>query len=355
LLFSASEEMKKNHYSCNAFKIMRPTIPKRMLAARVNPTGDSVFIEEVDVPRPGKGEVLIQMRTAPIHPSDMARVRELSPQDAPNYIPGIEGCGTVVAAGPGVLPRFYLGKRVACFAKHKHSGTWAQYMVTTAGSCFPVKKAVEDEQAAMTIVNPLTALAFIDMARKHKHAAIINSAASGAVGKMMIYLGRKYRIPVINIVRSEEGVKILKQEGCDHVVNTSDPNYLEQIKNLISQLNASLMLDAVGGALINPVLDILPVGARVILYGNLSKEEVKFLPTQLVREAKVMEGFFLGHWISEAGMMATLRNLIRARKMQAAGFRSRIREVYELKDLPSAIDQFETHMSSGKLILRLLF
>jgi NADPH:quinone reductase-like Zn-dependent oxidoreductase len=330
---------------------MKATIPETMTAVRVDPANARIYTETVPVPKPGKGEVLVKMIAAPIHPSDMARVTEIKAEDAVDYIPGLEGVGRVVAAGPGILPKFFNGKRVACFAKHKHSGTWAEYVMTGAGACFPVNKNVADNQAAMTIVNPLTALAFIDLARKYRHRSLINSAASGAVGKLMIHLGSKYGIDVINIVRSDQGVESLKQLGAAMVLNSASTDFKAQLTAMIKLHHTRLMLDAVGGKLVNEVLDLLPTAATVILYGNLSKEPVSFLPTQLVRESREIRGFFLGHWTSDNGMMKTLQNLIRARKMMAQGFQTKIREHVPLKEIQRATEAYGQNMSDGKIIL----
>ena len=77
-------------------------------------------------------------------------------------------------------------------------------MVTGAGMCFPLKKKVSDEQGSMSLVNPLTAIEFIEIARRNKHKALINNAAASALGRMVELLGKKHGIPVINIVRSKK-------------------------------------------------------------------------------------------------------------------------------------------------------
>ena len=89
-----------------------------MTAAFVNPDDGRLFTKKVDVPLLQKGEVLIKMSAAPINPSDLAKISEVTAKEAKDFIPGIEGCGTVIAAGKGLLPRLFLGKRVACSAKY---------------------------------------------------------------------------------------------------------------------------------------------------------------------------------------------------------------------------------------------
>src|SRR5512133_2002477 len=89
---------------------------------------------EVHVPDPGPSEVLVRISAAPVNPSDLARLRSAEAEyDLQTFIPGLEGSGTVIAAGTGILPHLWLGRRVACSSAFHTSGTWAEFMVTRAG------------------------------------------------------------------------------------------------------------------------------------------------------------------------------------------------------------------------------
>ena len=139
-------------------------IPEKIQAVHLNRKDDPLLIRTVSVPHPKQGEVLVKMAAAPINPSDLARIKSFpAEQDLASFIPGLEGSGTVIAAGKGLLARLWLGKRVACSASGLNSGTWAEYMVTSASYCFPIPKAISDEQGAMFLVNPMTAVAFFDI------------------------------------------------------------------------------------------------------------------------------------------------------------------------------------------------
>jgi len=106
----------------------------------------------------------------------------------------------VVAAGPGLLPRLWLGKRVAC-AVSSFGGTWAEYL-THATLCVPLRNNLSLEQGAMLLVNPMTALAFFDIVKRGKHAAITSTAAASALGRMIVRLSQRHRVPVIAVVLS---------------------------------------------------------------------------------------------------------------------------------------------------------
>jgi NADPH:quinone reductase-like Zn-dependent oxidoreductase len=66
------------------------------------------------VPKPGPGQVLVKIAASPMNPSDIAFIHgNYGFRSPPPVVPGQEGAGTVVAAGEGVIGRYFLGKRVA--------------------------------------------------------------------------------------------------------------------------------------------------------------------------------------------------------------------------------------------------
>ncbi len=331
---------------------MNDTIPDRMNAVFTNPGNGQLLTRQVDVPKPRKGEVLIKMICAPVNPSDLARIKEITTEEAGDFIPGIEGCGTVVAAGPGILPRIFLGKRVACSSQYKTSGTWAEYMVTTAGSCFPVSKSIPDEQAAMMLVNPMTALAFLDYARKNRHKAVVMTAAASALANMAALLFAQHGIKVLNIVRSLASAEELQKTGRQHILSSSEPDFTVKFREWCRVHDARLMFDAVGGDMVNQLLDEMPPGSAIVLYGNLSGQKVEFLPPQLVRESKQLVGFFLGHWIHGQGMINTIFHLRKVNELLKKGMESRVQGVFSLDKVQEAVEAYEGNMGKGKVMIR---
>lgn len=327
-------------------------LPLKMKAVFVDARTGAPVVRETDVPVPKKGEVLVRMHAAPVNPADLARVREAVGEGAVDFIPGTEGCGLVVAAGGGLLPRFYLGRRVACTSHHRSSGTWAEYMVTTAGSCFPVGKKISDEQASMMIVNPMTALALLDIARKGRHRALVSTAANGALGTLIHTFSESRGIEVLNVVRTEEAAGKLEREGRKFVLSIGSAGFLSRLQEWCIAHDCRLMLDAVGGEMVNRVLDVLPDSTRIILYGNLSQQKVEFMPPQVVRRSLRIEGFVLSHWIREAGMVKVLRNLITANRMVKRGLATTVQGAFPLERAEEAVEAYRVEMGKGKVILR---
>jgi NADPH:quinone reductase len=334
------------------FKSMNMNIPEKMHAVHLEKPGGPLIMRTVAVPAPKNGEVLLRMAASPINPSDLARIRGISTtEEVISFIPGLEGSGTVVAAGKGLLPKLWLGKRVACSAVHPHSGTWAEYMVTSASFCFPLPDNISDEQGSMLLVNPMTAVAFFDIVKQDKHKAIINSAAAGALGSMIQILGKKHNIPVINVVRNSNQASMLVQSGNEYVLNSSEPGFEDKLRLLTHELNATLALDPIAGSYTQIVLNALPYGGTVLVYGNLAGTEEGPLLRPLIADNKMIHGFYLVNWMKDNGMAKTLRNLIRVRQLLKSDFKITIQKRFHFDETQLAIDTYLGNMTAGKVLL----
>lgn len=332
---------------------MNTTIPSYSKAVVLSQKTGKIEVGEVPVCMPCKGEVLIKMHAAPINPSDVNKLKNLPPLPKGIYVPGIEGCGTVVAAGKGILPKFLNGKRVACVAMKENHGTWSEYVTTNAGACFPINKSISDEQGAMLFVNPLTALAFFDIASGRGHKAIINTASAGALGRIVEFIGKKRNIKVINIVRSQEQKHRLITEDARCVISTDDDNFYENLRNLIFQYNASVAFDSVGGSFSKTLLMALPPNGELIVYGNLSGEAPVTDHRVLVMEGKKISGFFLGTWSKNRNLFKTISQLRAVNKMLKSDLSINVRGRFSLEEIPQALELFNENMTAGKLLLKM--
>lgn len=320
-------------------------IPGTMNAVKVRTDG-RLAVDRVPVPLPGPGEVLIEVAASPINPSDL---KFLAGAAVSRAVPGLEGSGRIVAAGAGLVPRLLMGRRVA-FASAR-GGAWAEYATTAAMGCIPLGRRVSTEQAAMLIVNPLTALAFLDMARSGRHAAIVSNAAASALGRLIIRLGRRHSLPVINIVRRKEHVTELRQLGADYVLDSSDPAFAPTLRDLASRLRATLVLDAIGGSQTQTLVDVAPPGSTIVSYGTLAGGPSAFDPLTLIGGRKTIVGFYLGHWAAQKGLLRTVRDIVRVQRLVGAGLETDIRRRLPLEDAQEAVDAYTRELSGGKLLL----
>ena len=184
------------------------SIPSTMHAVQLDEPNGKLTLREVPTPHPQAGQVLVRIAASPINPSDLGSLSGLSYSGRRQFpfTPGLEGSGTVVEAGDGLFPRLLKGRRVACSALLTGDGIWAEYMVTSAQQCIPLNKGVSFEKGSMLLVNPLSALAILEIAQRGKHRAIVSTAAASALGGMILRLAKRRGLPVIHVVRRQAQV-----------------------------------------------------------------------------------------------------------------------------------------------------
>jgi NADPH:quinone reductase len=327
---------------------MQTTIPEMMQAVLLEGNDGPLTVRQIPVPSPGPGQVLVRMAAVPINPSDLGFMRGAYGFQKPfPVVPGLEGSGTVVAAGSGLLPHLLMGRRVACSARS--GGTWAEYLITSASTCFPLPKNLSLEQGAMMVVNPMTALAFFDIAKRDKHAAIVSNAAASALGRMILRLGQLYNIPIIHIVRRQEQVELLRLMGAQYVLNSNDPEFHAQLRALSSQLKATLILDPVAGDRAYQLLDAVPDGSTLLIYGTLSGKRID--PQSLNQNGRHVAGFFLPDWIAKRNILQVLMDIRRVGRLVANELQTTIQKRFLLQAVQQAMALYQANPTAGKVLL----
>jgi NADPH2:quinone reductase len=326
--------------------------PGTMQAVFLEKPGGPLVVKEVKIPVPGPGEVLIKMAAAPINPSDISQIKNAHiDKELNTFIPGLEGSGKVVSSGKGLLPLLWSGKRVACSSKYNTSGTWAEYMVTSAAMCFPLGKKVTDEQGSMSLVNPLTALAFFEIVKQGRHKAIINNAAAGSLGRMIELLGKKHRIPVINIVRNQKQADLLKSVGTRYFLDSSEDLFSDKLSTLSQELKATILFDSVCSRQLEKIIEGLPSGSSVVIYGNLTGEaQIMINPRSLIDNNINISGFYLGSRAKENGLLKNTLNLIQVSRLLSKDLQIKIQNRFQLNKAQEAVDLYLGNMSAGKVL-----
>ena len=108
-------------------------------------------------------------------------------------------------------------------------------------------EGITSTEAASSFVNPLTALAFIETMKMENHAALVNTAAASNLGQMLVKICKDDGIPLVNIVRKPEQVKILKDLGAEYICDTSQSDFMKDLVEALISTGATLGFDATGG------------------------------------------------------------------------------------------------------------
>jgi NADPH:quinone reductase-like Zn-dependent oxidoreductase len=338
-------------------------------------TGDpaAVQVRDVAVPKPGRGQLRVRMRMAPVNPSDFnyingtyeqafARMiwnrnveRPTGPDGtaapAPPYSLGVEGVGIVEESGGGLLGRRLVGKRVAVVSGPPH-GTWQEQTLIDAKRAFPVPRSLTDAQACSFFVNPLTALIMVrDVLQVPRGAVVLQTAAGSALCQMVRNLGRADGFRVINVVRSRAGAERLKESGAKYVIALEDQDLLEAVHGYTPG-GVQYVLDCVGGATASQALRTLAPGGRMICYGTLSPEPISLPPRDIMMPMTTVEGFYLAAYLANRSLFQRIGLVRNTAKLIASGvLGTSVERSYPLDDIHTALDHARRPGRTGKILL----
>ena len=241
-----------------------------------------IAITESERPIPGDDEVLIQIEATPINPSDLGLligpgdINTLKAEDSkiimdvPKAIMGAmkprlnkpmpvgnEGSGVVIEAGANAQE--LMGKVVSVVG----GGMYSQYRCLPAASCIVMNEGTEPRDCASSFVNPLTALGMVETMKMEGHTALVHTAAASNLGQMLVKICKDDGVQLVNIVRKQEHVDLLKSFGAQFVCNSSDDDFMEQLTSAITETKATLAFDATGGGeLAGKILACMEAAAR---------------------------------------------------------------------------------------------
>jgi NADPH:quinone reductase-like Zn-dependent oxidoreductase len=227
----------------------------------------TVEVGDIDVPAPTGDQVLVKMEAAPINPSDLALLFSAADLENAEYSPGKvvaqmpepflsgqkgrhgqrlpvgnEGAGEVIATGDGAMAKALMGQRVACVP----GSAYGQYCLAQAPMCLPLGD-VSSVDGASAFVNPMTALGFVETAKMEGQDAILHLAAASNLGQMLNRICLEDGLKLVNVVRKQSQVDLLKSQGAKYVVNSSDDDFMDQLRSAIDETGAYLGFDPIGG------------------------------------------------------------------------------------------------------------
>jgi NADPH2:quinone reductase len=311
-------------------------------------------IRDVPTPEPGPGEVRVRMIASPINPSDLMVVEgRYGVLPTLPSTPGFEGVGVVDKAGPGLMGRLVVGKRVAVI--NSKGGNWAEYAVIPWRQARPIAADIPDDQAATFFVNPATALAMVRHVLKvPKGEWLLISAAGSTLGKMLIKLGNHDGFKTVCVVRRSEAKAELVALGADAVISSSEGPVPEQVRAITGGDGPRYALDPVGGEAGTAIFQSLGTGGRLIVYGSLTGQPIEVDPRLVISGRREIEGFWLGFWMRDRSIPASLL-LFReiAALIRNGVLASEIGSSHALDDVVPAVREAAAVGRGGKVLLRL--
>lgn len=325
-----------------------------MPAWRVTELGepkDVLALEQVDVPDPGPGQVLVRVLAAALNFPDVLMCRGMY-QVKPElpFTPGLELCGEVVAVGEGVQ-RVRVGQRVLGSPVLPH-GAFAQFALMDETTTMPAPDSLDDAQAASFWIGYQTSW-FALHRRAHLQAGetLLVHAAAGGVGSSAVQLGKAAGATVIGVVGGPDKVAVARELGADIVVDRRTEDFVAVVKEATNGRGADVIYDPVGGDAYDRSTKCIAFEGRILVIG-FAGGRIQSAP---LNHALIKNYSILGlHW----GLYATKNPQLMldchadlTRLADAGQAVPLVSERIAMADLPSGLQRLGNGDTVGRVVL----
>ncbi|MFD5073367.1 zinc-binding alcohol dehydrogenase family protein [Streptomyces sp. NPDC058371] len=323
-----------------------------MRRVRYERSGGPLFLEEVAVPVPGPGEVLVRTEAVGVTLPVVRKVTE-----AAEPIPlGGEVAGEVVAAGAGVT-RCAVGDRVTglCFG---HG--YAEYALLDQGMATPVPADASAVDAVALVRSGLVALGALTAARPEPGESALVTAAASGVGHLAVQLARlRGASRVVGAVSTPDKADFVRGLGADEVVTYGaggDEAVAYEAGGETVTYGADAwgepvdyVLDAVGGDLLTPAVAALAPGGRLVAYSSGGGTVQAY---DLLVGAKSVIGFQMARIARGRPEVYELWRQELWRLFADGALAPAVHGEFDLEDAAKAHEAIESRSNLGKVVLR---
>ena len=320
-----------------------------MKAIRVTSFGgpEVLRLEDVPIPAPGPGEVLVKVEAAGLNFIDVYHRTGLYANPLP-FTPGPEGAGAVAALGPGVSG-FRPGDRVAWASG---LGSYAEQVLVPAAHLVPVPSGVDTRTAAALMLQGMTAhyLSESTYPLKAGDTCLVHAAAGG-VGLLLVQMAKRRGARVFGTVSTDEKAALARGAGADEVIRYTQQDFLAEVKRLTEGRGVQVVYDSVGQATFEKSLDCLAPRGMLVLFGQSSGPVPPFNPSLLAAKGSLfLTRPTLFHYIADrASLEARVAHVLGA---AASGrLKVRIERTFPLAEAAEAHRTLEGRKTTGKALL----
>lgn len=253
---------------------------------------ENLTVDDVDRPTPGPGQVLVEVKAAPVTFPDTLIIEDRYQFKAtPPFVPGGEVAGVVAEVGPGV-ERLTPGARVV--GATGLTGAYAQFALAKAEDLRLLPDGVDFAASTGLMYAHGTAWYAI----KHRgelqpDETMLVLGAGGNVGLAAVELGKLAGARVIAAASNDEKLALCRERGADDVINYTTENLKQRAKELTDGAGCDVIFDAVGGDYAEPALRAIGWGGRYLVIGFTAGIPAIPLNLTLLKSCQIV-GVFLG-------------------------------------------------------------
>jgi NADPH:quinone reductase len=244
-----------------------------MRALRLHALGEPVDvlkIEELDIPTPRAGEVVVRVEAAALNFPDVLLCRGQYQEKPPlPFTPGVEMAGVVHAIGDGVSS-VAVGDRVLGSPAFVHGGL-TEYTLTTAGSVAVIPPTMSFDAAAALRVTYYTGHAGLHRrANLQPGETVLVHAGAGGVGSAAIQLAKAHDCTVIATAGGPDKVAVCEQLGADLAIDYRSTDFVDAVKEFTGGRGADVIYDPVGGDTYDRSTKVVAWEGRILIIGFTS-------------------------------------------------------------------------------------
>lgn len=243
---------------------MSATLPETMRQIRFAEAGgpEVIAVETVPVPRPGPGQVLIEVVAAGVNrPDIMQRSGNYPPPKGATAVPGLEVAGRIVALGEGA-DELAIGDEVCALVI---SGGYAEFTLAESGHCLPKPKPLSLVEAAGLPETYFTVYSnVIERGRLKAGESFLVHGGSSGIGSTAIQIAKHHGARVFATAGSEEKCAFCRELGADAAINYREADFAEEVKRLTEGKGVDVILDMVGAAYLAKNIASLAVEGRLV-------------------------------------------------------------------------------------------
>jgi NADPH2:quinone reductase len=319
-----------------------------MRAVRVHQAGgpEALRCDEVPVPAPGPGQVLVTVEAIGVNFLDCYQRSGLYPIPLP-FTAGNEAAGRVAAVGPDVS-LVKVGDHVAYATV---MGAYAESHVVPAARLVPVPDGMDSQTAAAAILQGMTAhyLACSTYPLKPGDTCLIHAGAGG-VGLLLTQVARRRGARVISTVGSAEKAALATEAGADHVIVYTEQDFEAEVKRLTDGRGVAVVYDSVAKATFDKSLSCLAPRGVLALFGQSSGPIPPFDVSRLAKNALFLTRPGLGQYTQSREELLQRAGEVFA-WIRAGLLKLRISRTLPLPDAAEAHRLLEARQTTGKVML----
>jgi NADPH2:quinone reductase len=310
---------------------------------------DTLVLDELPDPRPGKGEVVIAVKACGVNFPDVLIIQnKYQFKGTPPFVPGGEACGKILEVGTKVT-RWKVGDRVTGLCMQ---GGFAEEAVLPADNCIPSPPGMSAAEAAgFPLVYGTVIYALKQRGELKKGETLLVLGAAGGVGLAAVQLGKIMGARVIAAASSAEKVALCKAQGADEGIDYSKEDFKDAVKKLTGGQGADVIFDPVGGQLAQDCFSAINWKGRYLVIGFADGKIPEVALNRLLLKGAAAVGVFWGAFVARepAEQAANIEQLF---AWYAEGkFKPYVSKQYPLAQGAQALRDMMERKVTGKVVL----